>query len=106
MPGCSLNCLLTSLITSSAATPTAAIAHALNTKTVIDPSMPPTNTSGTAISIDLNFYPVNTSTSSKYAENKRKQANEALPTEYPLVLAFVTLPTASNLSVMSLTALS
>ena len=55
MPGCSLNYLLTSLITSSAAIPTAAIAHELNTNTVIDPSKPPMKISGTAISIDLNL---------------------------------------------------
>lgn len=54
MPGCSLNYLRTSLITSSAATPTALIAHELNTNTVIDPINPPTNISGTAISIVLN----------------------------------------------------
>ena len=36
------------------------------------------------------------------AENIKKQAKLALPTEYPLVFAFVTLPTASNLSVITL----
>ena len=101
-----MNYLLTSLITSSAAMPTAAIAHELKTKTVIDPSRPPINISGTAISMVLNFCPVSISTSSRYAENKRKQARDALPTEYPLVLALVTFPTASSLSVISLTALS
>ena len=50
--------------------------------------------------------PVNIYTSSKYAENNRKQASDALPTEYPFVFAFVTLPTASSLSVISLTCLS
>jgi hypothetical protein len=65
MPGCSLNYLLTSLITSSAAIPTAAIAHELKTKTVIDPSKPPMKISGTAISIVLNLYPVSISTSSR-----------------------------------------
>jgi hypothetical protein len=50
--------------------------------------------------------PVSISTSFKYAENIKKQANEADPTEYPLVFAFVTLPTASSLSVISLTFLS
>jgi hypothetical protein len=65
IPGCSLNYLLTSLITSSAAVPTAAIAHPLKTNTVIDPIRPPTNISGTAISIVLNGYPVSISTSSK-----------------------------------------
>lgn len=93
-------------MTSSAAIPTAAIAQALKTKTVIDPNNPPTNISGTAISIVLNLYPVSISTSSRYAENSKKQANDALPTEYPLVLALVTFPTASSLSVISLTCLS
>jgi hypothetical protein len=60
-----LNYLLTSLITSSAATPTADIAQALNTNTVIEPSSPPTKISGTAISMDLNLYPVSISTSSR-----------------------------------------
>lgn len=56
------------------------------------------------MSIDLNSCPVNIDTSSRYAENNKKQASEALPTEYPFVLALVTLPTASSLSVISLTA--
>lgn len=103
MPGCSLNCLLTSTITSWAASPTAAIAQAENTNTVIEPNSPPINISGTAISIVLNVYPVSISTSSKYAENRRKQAREAEPTEYPFVFAFVTFPTASKRSVISLT---
>ena len=81
MPGCSLNYLLTSLITSSAAIPTAAIAQALKTKTVMLPSRPPIKISGTAISIVLNSTPVNISTSLRYAENIRKQAKEADPTE-------------------------
>lgn len=98
-----MNYLLTSLITSSAALPTALIDHELNTNTVIEPKSPPTKISGTAISIVLNSYPVIISTSSKYAEKSKKHANEALPTEYPLVLAFVIFPTASNLSVISLT---
>jgi hypothetical protein len=52
-------------MTSSAAFPTALIAHELKTKTVIEPRRPPTNISGTAISIVLNSYPVSISTSSK-----------------------------------------
>ena len=93
-------------MTSSAAIPTAAIAHELKTNTVIEPIRPPMKISGTAISIVLNLFPVSISTSSRYAEKRRKHASEALPTEYPLVLAFVTLPTASSLSVISLTYLS
>jgi len=42
-------------MTSSAATPTAAIAQALKTKTVMLPSKPPMKISGTAMSITLNF---------------------------------------------------
>jgi len=72
----------------------------------MDPRRPPTNTSGYAISIVLNSNPVIISTSSRYAEKRRKQANAALPTEYPFVLALVTLPTESSLSVISLTSSS
>jgi hypothetical protein len=52
-------------MTSSAAFPTALIAHELNKNTVIDPRSPPMNISGTAMSIDLKVYPVIISTSSK-----------------------------------------
>jgi len=41
--------------------------------------------------------------SSTKAANNKKQAKLADPIEYPLVLAFVTFPTASSLSVISLT---
>ena len=101
IPGFSLNYLLTSLITSSAAFPTATIAQALNMNTVNEPNIPPTNTSGIVISIDFSGFPVNRDTSSKKALNNKKQAKLADPTEYPFVLAFVTLPTASSLSVMA-----
>lgn len=37
------------------------------------------------------------------ALNSKKQAKLALPTEYPLAFALVTLPIASNLSVIFLT---
>jgi len=51
IPGCSLNYLLTSTMTSSAAFPTAAMAQEEKTNTVIDPKRPPTKISGTAISM-------------------------------------------------------
>lgn len=41
-------------MTSSAATPTAFIAQALKTKTVMEPNRPPMKISGTAMSIVLN----------------------------------------------------
>lgn len=58
------------------------------------------------MSIVRKVWPVNISTSSRYAEKSKKQARDAEPTEYPFVLALVTFPTASNLSVISLTPLS
>mmetsp|Transcript_12111 Transcript_12111/g.1089 ORF Transcript_12111/g.1089 Transcript_12111/m.1089 type:complete len:123 (-) Transcript_12111:1524-1892(-) len=61
------------------------------------------NTSGIVMSTVVSLSGDIKLISSKNALNKRKQANEALPTEYPLVLALVTFPTASNLSVISLT---
>jgi len=54
----------------------------------------------------LKSAPVIISTSSRYAENNKKHAKAALPTEYPFVLALVTFPTESSLSVMSLTSSS
>ena len=62
--------------------------------------------SGTVISIAPILVPVNISTSSINALNKRKQARDAEPTEYPFVLAFVTFPTASSQSVILLTSSS
>jgi hypothetical protein len=44
MPGLSLNCRRTSVMTLCAARPTAWIASALNTNTSVAPSSPPTNT--------------------------------------------------------------
>jgi len=51
MFGCSLNYLLTSTMTSSAAFPTALIDQDVKINTVIDPRSPPMKISGTAISI-------------------------------------------------------
>ena len=55
IPGFSLNYHLTSLITSSAALPTASIAQDENIKTVTDPNSPPMNISGTVISMGPSF---------------------------------------------------
>jgi len=55
------------------------------------------------MSTEWNFLGLIKLTSSMKAEKRRKHAREALPTEYPLALAFVIFPTASSLSVMALT---
>lgn len=68
-------------MTSSAAFPTATIAHELKINTVTDPNNPPIKISGTVMSIAPIFVPVNMSTSSIKALKRRKQAREALPTE-------------------------
>ena len=67
------------------------------------PKSPATNTSGTAMSTCLKGLPVNASTSSMYALNRRKDASAADPMAYPLVVALVVLPTASRASVHSRT---
>lgn len=89
------------MITSCAALPTAKIAQDENKNTTIDPNSPPMKIGGFDISMTMGNAGFAVFTSSKYAENIRKQASDALPTEYPFVLAFVTFPTASNLSVMT-----
>jgi hypothetical protein len=81
IPGFSQNYHLTSLITSSAALPTATIAQELKMNTVTEPSIPPMKISGTVISIAPRTYPVNIYTSSIKALNNKKQAREADPTE-------------------------
>jgi hypothetical protein len=70
---------------------------------VVLPNNPAKNISGTIIFIDYNFISDMKFISSIKAENNKKQAILALPTEYTLVLALVTLPTASSLSVIFLT---
>ena len=65
--------------------------------------MPPTNTSGTAISTTLNSVPVKMLTSSMKAEKSKKHASAAELIAKPLVAAFVVLPTASSRSVTSRT---
>ena len=91
------------MITSYAALPTAHIDQLVNKNTVVLPKSPAKNISGTIIFIVSNFTSEIKLISSINAENNKKQAMLAVPTEYPLVLALVTFPTASNLSVMSLT---
>jgi len=70
---------------------------------VVAANRPAKYTSGLLISTPGNFLSDKKLTSSINAENNRKQAKDALATLYPLVLALVTLPTASNLSVIYLT---
>lgn len=103
IPGFSFNYLLTSLITSKAAFPTALIAQEENTKTTIEPKSPPIKTSGIVMSTDLILVRESMLTSSMNALNRRKQAKLAEATEYPLAFALVTFPTASSLSVIFLT---
>ena len=74
-----------------------------NRKTVALPSNPAMKTSTFAISTVLKSFFIIRETSSIKAENSRKHAKAAVPTEYPLVFALVTFPTASNLSVIVLT---
>jgi hypothetical protein len=80
--------------------PTAAIDHEVNTNTHIDPSMPPMKIAGSVMSTDFIFFTDKKFTSSMNALNSKKQARLAEPTEYPFVFAFVTLPTASKISVI------
>ena len=89
--------------------PTALIASAENRNTSIAPSSDPMNTSIFARLTTSNFVAIpsfavsSVPTSSMYAENSRNAANAADPIAYPLVSAFVVLPTASSLSVLCLT---
>ena len=71
--------------------------------TVVAPKSPPTNTYGIVISTAFNLIGEIILTSSMKAVKSKKQARAADPTEYPLALALVTFPTASNLSVIFLT---
>mmetsp|Transcript_5515 Transcript_5515/g.13971 ORF Transcript_5515/g.13971 Transcript_5515/m.13971 type:complete len:213 (-) Transcript_5515:1439-2077(-) len=103
IPGRSANCRRTSVTTSCAVLPTAVQAKAVNKYTIMEPSSPATNTSGTAMSTTLKGLPVKDSTSSMYALNNRNEARAADPMAYPLVVALVVLPTASSWSVISRT---
>ena len=92
-----LNCLLTSSIIDIAARPTAPIASDENKKGNIPPTNKPAITIGLAISIDL--IPVCTINAAKRAS----AVNAAEPIANPFPIAAVVLPTASSLSVLSLT---
>ena len=100
-PGISLNCLLISFIISKAASPTAVMVIELTKKGKIPPRNIPHKTSGSLIA--------NTKLSSLieifsiYALIKAKAAKAAALIAKPFPMAAVVLPTASNLSVRSLT---
>jgi hypothetical protein len=79
------------------------MAQEVKRNTVALPNRPPIKTSGIVISTVLRGTLEKKLTSSMKAEKSKKQAKEAEPTEYPLVLALVTFPTASNKSVTYLT---
>src|SRR6266516_5256728 len=98
MPGSAWNWRRTSLITFTAALVTAPMASAENQNTSIAPSRPPTKTSGFEMSTAASGEP-SAATSSRYAEKRRNAASAADPIAYPLVSAFVVLPTASSRSV-------
>src|SRR5690349_6345654 len=98
MPGSAWNWRRTSWITLTAALVTALMARAENQNTSIAPSRPPTNTSGLEMSTAASGEP-SAATSSRKAEKSRNAASAAEPMAYPLVRAFVVLPTASRRSV-------
>ena len=98
-----LNYLLTSVITSYAAFPTASMAQLVKIKTVVEPNNPLKKTSGIMIFICSSLTVLMKFISSTKAANNKKHAKLAEPTEYPLVFAFVTFPTASSLSVIART---
>ena len=95
--GISLNCLLTSSIIAIAALPTAFIDNAENTKGNIPPINRPAIISGWETSIDLT--PAVFINAAKSA--KAVRAAEAIAKPFPI--AAVVFPTASSLSVLSLT---
>src|SRR2546430_2565372 len=83
------------------ARPTARMASDEKRYTSIAPRKPPRKTFTFARSTESNGLPVSCATLSRYALNKRNAARAAEPTAYPLVRAFVVLPTASSRSVRS-----
>ena len=95
--GISLNCLLTSSIIAMAARPTAFIDKAENTNGNIPPTNNPAIISGLETSIEVIFAVF------MKAANKANAVNAAEAIAKPLPIAAVVLPTASNLSVLSLT---
>ena len=97
--GISLNCLLTSSIIDIAALPTAFILNAENTKGNIAPINNPAITLGSAILIILRL------ACCMNAANKARAVRAAEPIANPFPIAAVVFPTASRLSVLSLTSL-
>ncbi len=95
--GISLNCLLTSSIIDMAALPTAFIDNAEKTNGNIPPTRSPAITLGFETSIAVTF-----ATCIK-AENKAKAVSAAEAIANPFPIAAVVFPTASSLSVLSLT---
>ena len=95
--GISLNCLLTSSIIDIAALPTAFIDNAEKTNGNIPPTKSPAITLGFDTSIAVTL-----ATCIK-AENKARAVSAAEAMAKPFPIAAVVLPTASNLSVLSLT---
>ena len=77
--GCSLNCLRTSLTTSPAVLPTAAMARPTIKNIIMTPRRPATSTSGVEISTESNFWFAYSLMSSMNAPKRTKQASEALP---------------------------
>eukprot|EP01139_Manchomonas_bermudensis_P024548 Amastigsp_a842912_29.p3 type:complete len:160 gc:universal Amastigsp_a842912_29:2139-1660(-) len=104
IPGYWANWRRTSSTTRVAVTPTAASAYEENKNTSIAPRSAPTKTGGLAKSIVVKDLSADCSlTTSMKARKSRNDARPAEPTEYPFVIAFVTLPTASRESVIART---
>ena len=95
--GISLNCLLTSSIMDIAARPTAFIESAEKTKGNIPPTRSPAITLGLDTSISV------TLATCMKAENRARAVSAADAIANPLPMAAVVFPTASNVSVRSLT---
>src|SRR3989344_1825491 len=101
MPGISRNCRRTSSTTAPAALPTDFIAIEENKYGIAAPNNNPTSTSGSCNS-KINFVP-RSANSATYPAKSTNAANPADAMAYPLVTAFVVLPTASSASVISRT---
>ena len=97
IPLSSLNCLLTSSIISLAALPTEFIVIAENMNGSIAPINRPAITSGSSKLICSNL------ATCEYEANSASAVKAAEPIANPLPIAAVVLPTASSLSVISLT---
>ncbi len=95
IPGCSWNCLRTSITTCDAARPTARMARAENRKLTEPPINRPTSTSGWSTRIPRKLKPAPTNATWK-EPNSDVAAMTAVAMAMPLVMAFVEFPTASN----------